>query len=83
MAYLSPNRVKKGVSYIAVVGAIGLAFGLGVGFAKNYTVQAYKLGYEKAQADLAKGAFLDNDKLAKSACTDWWFGAKYRLKKEK
>lgn len=83
MTYLSPKPTTNGISFPAVIGMMALAFGLGVGFAKNYTHAAYKLGYDAAQRDLAKGAFLDNTELAKSACAEWWFGTKYRLQKGK
>lgn len=81
--YLKPTEKRQGIGFAALVGLMALAFGLGMGFAKSYTQKAYKLGYDAAQRDLARGAFLDQTELAKSACTEWWFGSKYRLKKEK
>ena len=83
MEYLSPKPASKGISYAAILGLMALTFGLGVGFAKSYTQAAYKLGYDAAQRDLAKGVFLDNTELAKTACSEWWFGTKYRLQKGK
>lgn len=83
MAYIYKKTKGLPTSWLAAVGLAALFFGLGVGFAKNYTQLAYKQGYADAQAELSKGAFLDNKEIAKTACTEWWFGNKYRLHKGK
>ena len=81
MNYISPPKPQKRISFFAIIGLMSLAFGLGVGTAKSYVTTAFNVGYEAAQKEHAKGAFLNSEELAKTACTEWWFNPKYRLHK--
>jgi hypothetical protein len=81
MKYMLPHRPKKQISFLAIIGLMSLSFGLGVGTSKSYVTTAFKVGYDAAQQEHAKGAFLNSEELAKTACTEWWFNPKYRLHK--